>query len=124
MGRPIYRDINGVDVRGSYSSTNAGIHVQAYFDNSLHDCFIVNQKGGRTYVVQDLLTDEQAKCKLVNVDPPSVNGTMSLVGYSGGSPVVLHKLHKRTAIDWNDNRYTWSLQNDSSADVIILTPIV
>lgn len=133
MGRPIYKDINGVDVRGSYANSNLGVRTKAYFGGQLHDCFIVNQKGGRSYVVEDIVTGDQAKCKLVNIATPNQENTMAIVGYlassvpagntqPNGSPIVINKLQKRTAIDWSDNRYTWSLENDSSADVILLTP--
>ena len=133
MGRPIYRDINGDDVRGPYGHDNLGIRVQAYFDDALHDdCFIVNQKGGRQYLVQDTSSGEQAKCKLVET-LGTENGTMTIVGYLAsdvpagqldpeGSGITLSKLQKRTAIDWNDNRYTWQLVSDSSLDYIELTP--
>lgn len=132
MVHALYRDVNGTDVRGPYAGGDVGIRVQAYFNDALHnDCWIVKQKGARRYVVKDTSSGEEAVCKLVNTTP-SVNGDMLLVGYLAssvppgnvdpdGSAIPLNKLQKRTAIDWNDNRYTWVLENDSSIDYIALT---
>lgn len=57
---------------------------------------------------------------------PSASGEMRLVGYTNtghANPIAIRNLKKRTATDWSGNRYTWILQNDSSADYILLTPI-
>lgn len=134
MAHALYKDVNGNDVRGPYAGSNLGIRVKAYFGDALHDdCFIVNQKGGRQYMVQDTSSGQQAKCKLVET-LGTENNTMTLTGFLASSvppgqvnpenpEIVLSKLQKRTAIDWNDNRYTWVLENDSSVDYISLTPI-
>jgi hypothetical protein len=37
--------------------------------------------------------------------------------------VSLAKITKRVATDFSGNKYTWFLENDSSADYIVLTPI-
>ena len=125
MGRPLYRDVRGNDVRGTFASA-VGIRVDAYFGGSLHtDAWIINQKGARKYKVQDQSDSTTGFCKLVN-GTPAANGEMKLVGYLGsnsGSAVILNKLQKRTAIDWNGNRYTWYVENDSSNDYIVLTAI-
>lgn len=125
MGRPLYRDVNGNDVRGTFSSAT-GIRVDAYFGGSLHtDAWIINQKGARKYKVQDQSDSTTGVCKLKN-GTPSANGEMKLVGYLGsnsGSAVILSKLQKRTAIDWSGNRYKWRVENDSTADYIVLTAI-
>ena len=134
MVHALYKDVFGTDARGPYAINNIGIRVNAYFNNALHnDCFIINQKGARQYKVQDTSSGEKAKCKLVEI-LGTENNTMILVGYlassippgqldPNGSGITLSKLQKRTAIDWNENRYTWRLVNDSSVDYIELTPI-
>ena len=125
MGRPLYKDVLGNDVRGTFASA-VGIRVDAYFSGSLRtDVWIINQKGARKYKVQDQSDGATGFCKLVNATP-AANGEMKLVGYlngATGSPVTLNKLQKRTAIDWSGNRYKWSIQNDSSNDYIVLTAI-
>ena len=125
MGRPLYRDVAGNDVRGTTTSA-VGIRVDAYFGGSLHtDAWIINQKGARKYKVQDESDGTTGFCKLVNATP-AANGEMTIVGYlngQGASPIKLNKLQKRTAIDWNGNRYTWTINNDSTNDYIVLTAI-
>jgi len=125
MGRPLYKDVLGNDVRGTFSSA-VGIRVDAYFGGSLRtDAWIINQKGARKYKVQDQSDSSTGFCKLVNATP-AANGEMKLVGYlngATGSPVTLNKLQKRTAIDWSGNRYTWYVSNDSTNDYIVLTAI-
>jgi hypothetical protein len=37
--------------------------------------------------------------------------------------VAIAKITKRVATDFSGNRYTWRLENDSSADYIVLTPV-
>lgn len=126
MGRPLYKDINGVDARGSYTGAAVGIRCKAYFSGSLRDdVIIVNQKGGRKYKVQDVSDSAIGVCKLVS-GTPAANGEMQIIGLvdgAGASQVAINKLLKRTAIDWSGNRYKWRMANDSSNDAIILTAI-
>jgi hypothetical protein len=127
MGRPLKKDVKGNLVTGDYTTSAAGIRVSAYFGGSLRDdCFIVKQKGGRSYLVQDKSDSTTFVCKLIS-GTPDANGEMRLVGYTApteaeASLVELSKLQKRTATDFSGNRYSWYLENDSSADFIVLTP--
>jgi hypothetical protein len=129
MGRPVKRDVAGTLVFGDYTTTQVGIRVEAYFGGSLRDdCFIIKQKGSRSYFVQDKSDGAKAQCKLVT-GTPAANGELRIIGWIGGDPGVagsgraIAKLQKRTAIDFNSVRYTWSLTNDSSADFIALTAL-
>jgi hypothetical protein len=128
MGRPVKRDVAGTLVFGDYTTTAVGIKVTAYFGGSSRtDVFVVKQKGARRYLVQDKSDSTQAVCKLVSGNP-AANGEMNLVGFTAptevdANVVVLRNLKKRTATDFNNNRYTWILVNDSTADYIQLTLI-
>ena len=68
------------------------------------------------------------KAKLVqgtNSDPTVAN-TATLVGIVAGvgqRPVTLKKINFRTAVDFSGNRYKWSLQDDSSQTILLLTQI-
>ena len=51
---------------------------------------------------------------------------MRINGYvdgNGAVPTPIAKMTKRVATDFNSNRYTWTLENDSSSDYIILTAV-
>ena len=134
MGRPLRNDINGVDVRASYATTNAGVRCEFHDGTALRsDGVIVRQRGAKTYVV----------CRLGDLDPnlesssnlftcvlqsaqPSAVGQMRIRGSLDGTypgTVAIAKLTKRVATDFSNNRYTWYLENDSSEDVIRLTAI-
>ena len=134
MGRPLRNDVNGVDVRGSYATPNAGIRC-SFHDGSLRtDGIIVKQRGARTFVVTRIAnlgdpnikdSTSTATCVLV-ADQPSVAGTMRILGSTDDQvpgTVAIAKLTKRIATDFSGNRYTWYLENDSSADIIRLTAI-
>ncbi len=127
MGRPVKRDVLGTLVFGDYTTSAAGIRVDAYFGGSLRDdVFVVKQKGSRRYLLEDKSDATQAVCKLVS-GTPAANGEMNLKGYTNQGQaannglVVLRQLNKRTAIDFSGNVYTWQLVNDSSSDYIALT---
>ena len=56
MGRPLRKDVNGVDVIRSFgtnsSDSNAGIRLQGYFGGALEtDYMIIKQRGVKTFVV-------------------------------------------------------------------------
>jgi len=138
MGRPLRKDVNGVDVIGSFTNAAAGIRVQ-FFDSELRtDGAIVKQRGAKTFRVTRVgdLAGNKGKdstntttCVLQSAEP-SAAGQMRLFGYntaSGGdvtaAQVAIAKITKRVATDFSGNQYTWFLENDSSNDYIVLTPI-
>ena len=58
-----------------------------------------------------------------NSDPTAAN-TATLVGInSTGNPVTLKKINFRTCVDFNGNRYKWSLSDDSTQTLLLLTAI-
>jgi len=63
-------------------------------------------------------------CTLVDKDTPGDN-EMVIEGYvdGAGAGVNIRKLHNRTMIDFNNNRYTWEIQDDSTANILVLTAI-
>ena len=49
---------------------------------------------------------------------------MILQGFvAGGNGVNIRKVQNRTMIDFNNNRYTWTVTDDSTANVLVLTAI-
>ena len=127
MGRPLRKDVNGVDVIGTFTG-NSGIRVQAYNAGTLGTAYyIIKQRGAKTYDVTTNGTDV-FRCTLVS-DTPNANGEMMMYGFTNpaddGSMKVIAKLTKRVATDFDGNRYTWYLSQyqDSTGDVIVLTAI-
>lgn len=128
MGRPVRKDVNGVEVFGTYTGA-AGIRCEAYIGGSNQtDVFVVKQVGSRQYLVQDTSASTQVRAKLVS-GTPAAAGEMRLTGYlssgADASAVRIAKLMKRTCVDFSGNRYRWALTNyqDSTGDQITLYPL-
>ena len=134
MGRPLRKDVMGVDVIGTPLSTATGIRVEAYFggaaftdatyNTTTNYAYIYKQRGAKTFVVQNQAATK-GTCVLQS-DIPNGNGEMRMNGYIGGNgvtPTPIAKITKRVATDFSGNRYTWILVNDSSSDYIQLTAL-
>jgi hypothetical protein len=128
MGRPLRKDINGVDVIGTFNS-NTGIRVE-FYDSALRtDGVILKQRGSKTFRVcrvGSIGTSSAYKTCVLKNGEPSESGEMRLwgvVGSNSGATVNIRKITKRVATDFSGNRYTWYLENDSSNDYIVLTAI-
>ena len=134
MGRPLAKDVNGVDVIGAVTDPGRGIRVEFYDTQLRTDGAIIKQRGAKTFVVTqegnldaDNIKDSTGKatCVLQNSEPNAA-GEMRLFGYVGsnsGTEVNIAKITKRVATDFSDNKYTWVLENDSTNDYIVLTAI-
>jgi hypothetical protein len=135
MGRPLRKDINGVDVIGTPSTTSTGVRVEAYFGGAAYTdatynsttnyAYLVKQRGAKTYVLTNQAGTVRETCVLQSAIP-TANGQMRINGYLNGNasaPRAIAKLTKRVATDFNNVRYTWYLENDSTSDYIVLTAI-
>jgi hypothetical protein len=125
MGRPLRKDVNGVDVINTYVD-DTGIRVD-FYDSALRtDGIIIKQRGARTFVVAQVGTPNTRAVAVLKNGAPSAAGEMRLFGWlggNGGTSVNIAKITKRVATDFNNVRYTWFLENDSSNDYIVLTPV-
>lgn len=152
MGRPLYKDVNGDIVIGTGAAATTGIRVDFYDGSTLQtDGVIIKQRGAKTFVVcrvGDIGTPANYfTCKLVDT-APNADGEMRIVGYPGGNsntPVPISKITRRIAVGFpsspvldsgiwpaetstastnhDQKKYTWYIENDSSADVLVLTEI-
>ena len=120
MGRPVNKRYFGSLIDGT------SIRVEAYVDGAaVDDAYIVSQKGTNKFKVSDKAGDNTATCRLVNKATASLaEGEMVIFGSNGsGNRIPLKKLFNRTAVDYNNNRYTWEIQDDSTETIMILTAI-
>lgn len=128
MGRPLKDDTLGTEVLGSYVNANAGVRVSFHDGTSLRtDGIVIKQRGAKTFQVARVESPlTRFNCVLVS-DTPNAYGEMQIVGYVGGTdnttPVPIRRITKRIVTDWSGNQYTWYLENDSSADYIVLVPV-
>jgi hypothetical protein len=152
MGRPLYKDVNGDIVIGTGAGATTGIRVDFHDGTTLRtDGVIIKQRGARTFVVArvgDIGTVANYKvCKLVDT-APNADGEMRMEGYPGGNsnqPVAISKITRRIAFGFpsvpvlsnglwpaenstaatnhDQKKYKWVIENDSSADILVLTEI-
>ena len=120
MGRPVNKRNFGDPADGT------NLTVRAHIDGGIEEqAFIVNQKGTNKFTVEENTGGETAICRLVNKATDSiVAGEMVLEGFdTNGGRKVIKKLFNRTAVDFDGNRYTWALEDDSTDTVLRLTAI-
>jgi len=137
MGRPINKKWFGTQT-GTSEGDYPNIPVEAAFiggkivrsDDGGSEVFIVKQKSARRFLVQSQDEGEQAVCKLVNkvTDSSAVAaGEMVIVGHlassggDGGQAINIMKMTNRVATSFNGTRYKWSVTDDSTANVLVLT---
>jgi hypothetical protein len=132
MGRPINKKYFGV--LGNATFPHIPVEAAGFAgkdqitEDATADVYIVKQKSARRFLVKHLEDGDEAICKLVDkaYDDSTniVAGEMVIVGYINGSQKVrLRSLTNRIAIDFNGTRYKWSLSDDSSTTILILTTL-
>ena len=94
------------------------------------DGVLIKQRGAKTFVVArvgDITTTSAYTTAVLKNGTPSAAGEMQMTGSTTGNLdtglINIAKITKRIATDFSGNRYTWFLENDSSADYIVLTAL-
>ena len=149
MGRPVNKRYFGkpadADDNVLYPLTgdtffNVTLAVQVESNAETASGYILQQRSTTRFLVNDLATGTKKTpsgsgtgnvgiCKLVDKAAGSLGANeMVLVGYVsgvgvGGSPIRIKKLYNRTCRDFNNNRYKWTIQDDSAVTALILTAI-
>ena len=119
MGRPINKKFFGVT-----GGADPNIPARFWNGSASVEGYIVSQKGSNKFRV----TADGVNifvCRLVNEVAPNGDGEMSLVGIQqpGSNPKIIKKITAHKVTDWNNNQYTWDLQDDSTESLLILTSI-
>lgn len=117
---------------------NITINVQVAANAESESGYILRQRSSSKFLVNDLKTGTQTTeagsgtgnvgvCTLVDkapgtlaADEMSIQGTLD---DGTGTQVRIKKLYNRTCRDFDDNRYTWVIENDSTETVLRLTAI-
>jgi len=129
MGRPINKRFLGI-TRFDGSDLTEEERLTAVVKvgtNSVSETGIVlRQRAETRFKVSDAAdgNGNEGVCELVDKAVPGDN-EMVLKGYVNGSGdgVNIRKVHNRTMIDFDNNRYTWEIQDDSTANLLVLTAI-
>ena len=120
MGRPVNKRNFGDPADGT------NLTVRAYVGGGIDEqAYIVDQRGTNKVTVSNNAGAATAVCRLVNKATDSVAaGEMVIEGFdAGGVRRVIQKLFNRTAVDFDNNRYTWSLDDDSTDTQLQLVAI-
>ena len=127
MGRPLNKRWFGTTGTGTGTGLLTGNNLPIRFKSggTVYEGFIVKQVGSRRFKCStDDGTTAVAKCLLTagtNSDPVN-NGEAVLLGLLNGSePISIRELTNRIAIDFSSNRYKWTLTDDSTETLLILT---
>lgn len=117
---------------------NIAINVQVGANSESEEGYILRQRSTNKFLVNDTKTGTKTSpsgsgtgnvgiCTLVDKaagslgeNEMSINGT--IVG-TDGTQVRVKKLYNRTCRDFDNNRYTWEIDNDSTETVLRLTAI-
>jgi hypothetical protein len=144
MGRPLNKKwfgrlANADDTRfAPLNDTffNIAINVQVAANAESEEGFILRQRSSRKFLVNDNKagtkitpsgsgTGNVGICTLVDKASGALAANeMSIQGYlagSAGTQIRINKLYNRTCRDFANNRYTWEIQDDSSATILVLT---
>lgn len=92
-------------------------------DNKVGRIFTATAAGSGSGTAYLVIT---AKLVVGTNSDPTVANTATLVGTAAGAgqrPVSLKKINFRTAVDFSGNRYKWSLSDDSTQTILVLTAI-
>ena len=123
---------------------NIAINVQVGANAETESGILLQQRSPSKFVVNDLKTGTAVyadgtqrdgtagtgnvgTCTLVDkaagglgANEMSINGTLD---DGNGTQVRIKKLYNRTARDFNNNKYTWTVEDDSTETVLRLTAI-
>lgn len=134
MGRPVNKRFFGALDDG----TNITINCQVASNAESAQGYIIRQRSVNKFLVNDLKngtkqavggsgTGNVGVCTLVDKAQGSLGANeMSIDGFlstGGGTTVRIKKLYNRTCRDFNNVRYKWTVSNDSTVSVLLLTAI-
>ena len=130
MGRPLNKKFFGLLTDG----TNITVNCQVGSNAESTVGYILRQRSSKRFLVNDAKdgtkvlpagsgTGNVGVCQLVNkLDGALDANEMSIMGYtSNGTGIRIAKLFNKIVVDFNGNRYKWSVVNDSTTSLISLT---
>jgi hypothetical protein len=127
MGRPInkrYFGATGGDGATVFTPTGPNLPIRFKTGGTVIEGYISKQKGSRRFLCSNDAGSTTAICLLTagTSSDPVNNGEAVLLGLLNGSqPISIRRLTNRIAIDFSSNRYKWTLSDDSTETLLILT---
>lgn len=127
MGRPLNKRYFGTTGTGTGTGLLTGNNLPIRFKSggTVYEGFIVKQVGSRRFKCStDDGTTAVAKCLLTvgtTSDPVNNNEAVLLGLLNGSQPISIREITNKIAIDFSSNRYKWTLTDDSTETLLILT---
>jgi hypothetical protein len=124
MGRPVNKRKFGLLDDGTNITINCQVGSNAESDNGI----ILSQRSVNKFKVNDAAdgSGNTGVCTLVDKAAGALGANeMSIQGYilGAGTQKRIKKLFNRTCRDFNNIRYTYTIDNDSSESRLVLTAI-
>ena len=126
MGRPLNKRYFGATGTGTGTGLLTGNNLPIRFKTggTVIEGFISKQVGSRRFLCSNDASSTTAVCLLTagTSSDPVNNGEAVLLGLLNGSqPISIRRLTNRIAVDFSSNRYKWTLTDDSTETLLILT---
>ena len=137
MGRPLNKRYFGVTKAGSDLTGEGRLSVSVKVGTNTVSALgiILSQRSETKFNVSDgpdgddngggAGSANNGVCTLVNKATDALgDDEMSLQGFIvGGGAVYIRKVQNRTMFDFDNNRYTWAIEDDSTSNILRLTAI-
>jgi hypothetical protein len=129
MGRPLNKRFFGLLADG----TNITVNCQVGSNAESAVGYILRQRSSKRFLVNDAKDGTKVLpagsgsgnvgvCQLVNKADGALDANeMSIMGEFNGQGIRIAKLTNKIAVDYNGNRYKWSVVNDSTTSILSLT---
>jgi len=129
MGRPLNkRHFGATEGSAGTEGNNLTVMCKIAANTTVANGVILSQRSSTKFNCHDDpdgTSGNTGVCTLVDKAIGAIAANeMVLQGFTtGGNGVNIRKVQNRTMIDFNNNRYTWTVTDDSTANVLVLTAI-
>jgi hypothetical protein len=129
MGRPLNkRHFGATEGSAGTEGNNLTVMCKIAANSTVANGVILSQRSSTKFNCHDDpdgTSGNTGVCTLVDKAIGAIAANeMVLQGFVvGGSAVNIRKVQNRTMIDFSNNRYTWTVTDDSTANVLVLTAI-
>jgi|TARA_B100001939_G_scaffold18308_1_gene15208 hypothetical protein len=120
MGRPITKRFLGPVGVDAQPTIPARVKIGS---NSAAEGHILTQRSSRKFKVKE--GSNEGICTLVDKALGTLgNDEMNITGIvTNGGAVRLKKITRHLAVDYSNNRYTWSVEDDSTESILRLVAV-
>ena len=120
MGRPITKKFFGAVGDDIQPTIPARVKIGS---NSAGEGYILSQRSIKKFKVRE--GSNEGICSLVNKSMGNLaDNEMNITAIvTNGSAVRIKKMSRHLAVDYNNNRYTWSVEDDSTQSILRLVAL-